>query len=329
MTMPAARRTGGGRGRRTGRGGTGGRGGTARRYVARGGRGRRRDVAAGRDIPARGNIPAGGRRGAAGRGAHPAAGGGGDDDIATTAAAAASAEKSAEETAAEPTDWPTTDHHRRTAAAARIGRRRRRQIRGRHRHHRHLRPVAAGAADDLAHALGGARRFTPGDAAHRTLLHRFGAGDLGHLQLVIRGLRRLGFRHVDGTAADDRAARRAGRQFRKGHPNRHTRCSLYFRVEREGPCPAVASICHEQRRDRLTRQRHSQLIHRPDAGKVVNLSFDRGGCVETGLSGQAGQRRTGRSADLYHRYSLTRPNRTAPLAARWAGSARGAASPDR
>lgn len=57
-----------------------------------------------------------------------------------------------------------------------------------------------------------------------------------------------------------------------------------FRWIREEPPGTFDPSASNKRRVRLTRQRHSPPIHRPDAGKLVNLSLHPKACTETGLS---------------------------------------------
>ena len=74
--------------------------------------------------------------------------------------------------------------------------------------------------DDTANALGFARRLThePLDRLALHLLHL--------LDLAIFGRGRLRLGNMNGAAAYNCAASRTGGQFRKGHTNRHKRCSL-------------------------------------------------------------------------------------------------------
>jgi len=79
--------------------------------------------------------------------------------------------------------------------------------------------------------------------------------DLGMLH--ISGLGRGCLGHMDRTTADKRAACRKGRQFRKGHPNRHKRCSLYVSLSARCLGNAIGStpLCHKKARELLMRQR--------------------------------------------------------------------------
>lgn len=132
------------------------------------------------------------------------------------------AEKASEEAAAEAADRTAPDHYRHAATAAGHGRSGR-NIGRRKRHHRHFRLFAAGFPDDLAYPRGFGLRFL----AHHAL-DRPGLRDLGLLDLAVLNLPGLRFRHMDGAATDNCAARRTGRQLRKGHPYRHKRCSLCY-----------------------------------------------------------------------------------------------------
>jgi hypothetical protein len=70
--------------------------------------------------------------------------------------------------------------------------------------------------------------------------------------------RRLG--DVDRPSTDQRAACREGRQFRKGHTNRHKRCSLLFPRVCTGLVVAWGNrlvqgiLCHQKRRELLKPQ---------------------------------------------------------------------------
>lgn len=105
-----------------------------------------------------------------------------------------------------------------------------RQIGGGHDGHRHLLRRSAGhaagyhAADPLHLARRGC--FRPAD----NLPAHLRSSALRMLDVLDLGSRSLGDMHC--SAANNRAAHRDGRQFRKGHPNRHKLCSLCL----EGLC---------------------------------------------------------------------------------------------
>jgi hypothetical protein len=100
--------------------------------------------------------------------------------------------------------------------------------------------LAAGLLDHAADA--------PGLALHRLALHDL--ADLLDLALILDALDVLAlfsrrFGDVNRAAANERTARRTGGQFRKGHPNRHKRCSLLNHSLRVRP--ACLRQSHETR----------------------------------------------------------------------------------